>query len=507
MRSPGVFFTALVQSSSLVGLMTLALAGAGMISLTNAIAVLLGANLGTTATGWAVAALGFKLNLVDFAIYFIGFGGMAAVFLERYRLIQSWGMFAAGLGLLLFGLGLMKSGFADLAQSIDLEQLVGHNPLSYLLIGTVISAIVQSSSATVMITLSALNASLIGFQDAAAMVIGADLGTTSTLVIGSMKGTPIKRQLAMAHVVFNFITDLIAFVVLLPLLPVIMSYILIDDPLFGLVMFHSMFNLLGLFLFLPFIRNFAGLLSRRFVQEPAPVTRYIHAVPENVPDVAVPALASEVARLIRKAVSHNRATLEMFTEHSEADPEELQQRYRVIKRLDGQVLQYSHAVQTGSLSEPESAAIDSLLRATRDATYAAKSIKDIRHNLLEFDRDGNIAVVRLLQERLHLQSRILDQIDQLAAQISPDSFSAEESERLLDLAQKNHDHFQLHQQQALAMREIDDFQASTLLNINRELYTAVSNLLNAVSLLHDAVSSLATGGGPVLMIDPEPVTS
>ena len=495
----GIFFTALVQSSSLTGLMTLALAGAGMITLTNAIAVLLGANLGTTITGWVVATLGFKLNLIDFAIYFIGFGGIVAVFLDRFRVMKSWGLLFAGLGLLLFGLGLMKSGLEDLSQTLDLEQLVGHNPFSYLLIGTVLSAVVQSSSATVMITLSALNASLIGFQDAAAMVIGADLGTTSTLVIGSLKGTPIKRQLALAHVSFNVITDLIAFFVLLPLLPMLLGMVSTDDPLFNLVLFHSLFNLLGLILFLPFIQAFAGYLSTRFVEKTEPVSRYIHAVPENVAEVAVPALAMEVTRLIRKALSHNKATLSLFITNTEVDSAELQDRYHTIKRLDGQILHYSHAVQTGSLTPSESRAIDCLLRATRDATYASKSIKDIRHNLVEFNREGNMTITGLLQDRLQLQSDLLAQLASLSQQMGPNSYTSEETDRLMLLAQKNHDQFQLHQQKAVAVREIDDYHASTLLNVNREMYTAIINLLNAVSLLHEAVSDLAASGMPIAL--------
>jgi Na+/phosphate symporter len=235
------------------------------------------------------------------------------------------------------------------------------------------------------------------------------------------------------------------------------------------------------------------------VQEPAPVSRFIHAVPESLADVAVPALAKEVARLIRKAVAHNSATLDLFSNYSEADAEELQHLYHTIKRLDGQILQYSHSVQTGSLSVAESAAIDYLLRATRDATFASKSIKDIRHNLLEFDRHGNLAVIDLLQERLKLQSHALEHLNQLTSELSPDSFTSEEAERLMLLAQKNHDQFESNQQQGLAVREIDDYQASTLLNINRELYTAMKNLLNAVILLHEAVMSLTEGGMPVTL--------
>ena len=116
----------------------------------------------------------------------------------------------------------------------DVTLLQGHSPILYLLFGVLITVVVQSSSAVMMMALAAVNANFIALPEAVALIIGADLGTTSTTVLGSLGGSAIKRQLALAHCVFNLIVDIAAFLLLLPLLPYLLSLLRIADPLIGL---------------------------------------------------------------------------------------------------------------------------------------------------------------------------------------------------------------------------------------------------------------------------------
>ena len=204
----GIVTTMILQSSSMVGLIMMAFVGAGVIPLVNAVGVVMGANLGTTFTGWVVATLGFKLKLAQIAIPAIGIGGLMAVALEQRQTLKSWAELIMGLGLLLFGLDIMKDSMEALAQRFDIAVLQGYHAIVYLLVGVLFSAVIQSSSAAMMITLSALHAGIVPLEAAAALVVGADLGTTSTMILGSLSGSAVKKQLALAHVLFNLSTGL-----------------------------------------------------------------------------------------------------------------------------------------------------------------------------------------------------------------------------------------------------------------------------------------------------------
>jgi len=183
----GIISTALLQSSSVVALMAQAFTGAGLLSLTAALGIVFGSNLGTTLTGWIVATLGFKFEIFELSLPLIGIGGLMLVFAQRRW--AEYGRALLGLGLLLMGLQLMKSSVASIEQYIDIDDLAGLAAWQYLLFGTVVAAVIQSSSATMMITLAALNAGIVDLPSAAAVAIGADLGTTTTVVIGAVKGS------------------------------------------------------------------------------------------------------------------------------------------------------------------------------------------------------------------------------------------------------------------------------------------------------------------------------
>ncbi len=233
----GVTVTSILQSSSMVSLLVLAFASAGALPLYNAIGVLFGANLGTTVTGWMAATLGFKLSLNLFALPMMATGALMQLVSVRLKWLLSLGTVLFGLGLIIFGLNIMKEAVADLPGQLNLEALQGYGLGVYFLVGAAIAASIQSSSATMMITLAALHAGMLDLSAAAALVIGADLGTTSTTVLGSIGGHYIKRQLALAHFLFNVLVDLAAFFILLPLLPRLLSVFSLQDPLYSLVAF------------------------------------------------------------------------------------------------------------------------------------------------------------------------------------------------------------------------------------------------------------------------------
>ena len=303
----GTLVTATLQSSSVVGLMVLAFVGAGIMSLQNALGVIFGSNLGTTFTGWIVATLGFKLDIEALSLPLIAVGTLAL--LSAGGRVAEFGRVLAGLGFLLLGLDFMKTSVAAFQGIVDPAAMAGFNAWQYLLFGVIFAAVIQSSSATMMVALAALDSGLITLPSAAAVAIGADLGTTTTVLLGALKGTGAKKRVALAHFLFNVVTDSIAFAIRLPLLAVV-SAIGIDDPLLALVAFHSLFNLLGIALFLPFTGILAARLSTVFTTEPERVARHVIEVNPEISDAALTAIEEETAHLLTNVIHQNMHVFE-----------------------------------------------------------------------------------------------------------------------------------------------------------------------------------------------------
>jgi phosphate:Na+ symporter len=488
----GTTITAIVQSSSMVSLVVLAFASAGIMPLFNAIGVLLGANLGTTFTGWVVATLGFKLNLTAAALPAIGVGSLIQVFGDKQAKLKAGGAMLFGLGLLLFGLSLMKDAVGNLPQQIELETLKDIGPFSFLLMGIVLTAIIQSSSASMMIALTALHSGIIDLPAAAALVIGADLGTTSTTILGSLNGSAIKRQLALAHLLFNVFVDMLAFLLLLPALPWLLQWFDMSDPLYSLVLFHSTFNLFGLCIFVPILHPYAKWIGQRFVSD-KPSSALID-VPTEVPEVAIKACQQHTNALLFTAVNLNLRNLklnippqspsvtgqELFNanhEHSQS----FERRYETLKQREGELLHYASQLQQQPLNNNQSNTINTLLSCTRYAVYSVKTLKDIRANLMELRH----ALEPTLQDfSLEYQADLRPFYEQLLTLLTQPHDENYLKEQLLLLNRQNE---QLNQQLDSKIRNhgglnnIESEQLSTLLNINREIRHSGSNLIQALT--------------------------
>lgn len=379
----GTLITALLQSSSVVSLMTLAFVGAGILSLRNALGIIFGSNLGTTLKGWIVAALGFKLNFETLSLPMIAIGALVMVLLASWERLAAWGKALTGFGFLFLGLGYMKVSIEYLAESVDLTQYTEYGPWVFLLIGFILTAIIQSSSATMVITLSALNAAIIPFESAAAMVIGADLGTTITALIGGMPGAAAKKQVAMGHFTFNLVVDLIAFLLLHPLIFVVQDIFGVKDEIMGLVVFHSTFNVLGILLFVPFLNLFTRLLERLFTSASDAEAKFINTLSINVPEAALEGLEKESARMLRKTlILHQKAfdiEQELFSRENA-----FIKHYTFLKHLEGEMFSFYTELQKQELGPVESLRLHQLIQVIVNSLHSAKSIKDIQPNLKEF---------------------------------------------------------------------------------------------------------------------------
>src|SRR3990167_8062507 len=196
----------MVQSSSAVTVAVIGFTNAGLLGLAPALWVLFGANVGTTMTGWIVALVGLKFKIELLALPLVGAGVLLRLLGEGARR-GAIGTALAGFGLLFLGIGLLQESFTGLAAEVSLPQ--GDGPLAVLaqvIIGTLMTVLMQSSSASMAIALTAAQGGLLDAQGAAAVVIGANIGTTVTALLAAIGATPNARRAAAAHVTFNVVT-------------------------------------------------------------------------------------------------------------------------------------------------------------------------------------------------------------------------------------------------------------------------------------------------------------
>ena len=480
----GTFVTAILQSSSVVSLMVLAFVGAGIIELKNAIGIIIGSNLGTTFTGWIVAIFGFNFDIEKFTLPFIAFGGFGMVFFAKKEKLFLFGQLIIGFGFLFLGLDYMKSSISLLAENFDISPFANFSPYLLFLVGFILTAIIQSSSAAMVIALSALYAGIISLPAAAAMVVGNDLGTTITVMLGGIKGTPAKKRVALSHFLFNLIIDAAALACLFPILYFITEVLGMTDPLLSLVAFHSLFNLGGIILFLPFIGMFARFLNRRFQKDDSIIAKYISQVPTEVLEVAIEAMQKEIEHLIDRVFSLHLTILELdgddFKEEKipKIDFPAVRQ-YELIKELEGEITEFFIDVQNQKLSRQESAVLRQSTHSIRHAMQAAKGLKDISHNIEDLYKSVNENKIEFLDLIKNNQLKWYESLYHTFKSDQPRIHF----EGLADLkkqSKRNYDAFLEKAYRLVSQDVFTDLETSTLFNVNRELHTANKALISAV---------------------------
>ncbi len=409
----GTLATAVLQSSSVVTLMTLSFVSASMMTLNSGIGVIFGANVGTTVTAWIVATLGFKVQIEAFALPMIGAGGLLLMLAGNNKKILGSAKVAIGFGLLFLGLDIMKNAIEGVATAVDLSTFSAYPPIVFLLIGFALTALIQSSSAATAIVLSALYAQILSFDHAAAMVIGSNIGTTVTALLGAIGGIPDKKRVAMAHLLFNVITAIVAFM-LLPFL----TYVLMDvlalnnDQTTALALFHTIFNILGVLLLSPFIGFLALFLNNRFTHKAQVATRYIHLVDPHSPDTAIVALRNEVSNLFVKTMKfalllanikpgdllvkkmEARALIEANQTLFEFD---YHKAYSSLKEIEISIAGFVARLNEQNLTQEQSQQLESLLTSVRESVYAAKILKDSKENIDDFAQSDNPVITEIFQ--------------------------------------------------------------------------------------------------------------
>jgi phosphate:Na+ symporter len=318
----GLFVTGLIQSSSATTLMVVSFVNAQLLSLTEAISVIMGANIGTTFTAWLIAVLGFKVKMSSIAVPMIIVG--LIFYMKKDRQLNSLGNLIIGFALLFIGLEFMKDAITGLDNNPELFEFFQRNTergalgiLLFVLIGTILTLILQSSSATMAITLVAASQGVVTFEAAAAIVLGENIGTTITANLAAAISNTEARRAALAHLIFNVIGVtwiLILFVPYLSIVDKLAFELMGANPLvvatdipIGLALFHSTFNVLNTLLLVWCITIIANLviflLPEKVKPEPVFSTpKYLNKQALMYPETSTKALLEETRRLYQEAI-------------------------------------------------------------------------------------------------------------------------------------------------------------------------------------------------------------
>jgi len=309
----GAATTAILQSSSATTVAVVGFVGAGLMNFPEALGIIFGANIGTTITGWFVVLLGFKLNMGTLVLPLILFGAILRLF--THGRVATIGLAIAGFGLIFVGITMMQQGMGGLENIVTPanfppDTLIGR--LTLVAIGILITLITQSSSAGVAAALTALFMGAINFEQAVALVIGMDVGTTVTAAMATIGGSVGSRRTGLSHVIFNLFTGTGAIIMITPyifLWETIAPGQLINNAEVALVAFHTSFNILGVIAVLPFTNRFAHLMEKLIVDKAPVYTRHLDRALLADTNVALSAVQSTVRDELLALLSHMNAIL------------------------------------------------------------------------------------------------------------------------------------------------------------------------------------------------------
>lgn len=407
----GVIATTIMQSSSLVSVITISFLSAELIALTSGIGIIFGANIGTTTGAWLIAGLGLKVKISAYAMPMLVFG-IVLVF-QSSRSLKGIGHILAGLGFLFLGIHHMKEGFEAFRATIDLTQfsMPGYAGLfAFAGVGVFATVVMQSSHATLVLIITALAAQQVTYENALALAIGANIGTTITAILGSLSSNYQGKRLAAGHLIFNVITGAIAIVFINQLVMAVNETaevvgIRSDDYTLKLAVFHTIFNVIGVVVLLPFVKQLVKILEQMI---PAPkvdivAPKYLMESVVDFPETLLEAVRNETIHLYDNAfeimahgINLHRSQIlgdddleELINNDFEIVDIDLDATYqRKVKALYATILDFITRAQ-GEIPPEFANQLFALRSASRQIVSTVKDIKHLRKNITRFMVDDD----------------------------------------------------------------------------------------------------------------------
>ena len=502
----GFIATAIVQSSSLLTIIVISFLSAELISLSGAIGVVFGSNIGTTTTAWIVSAFGVKIDIAYYAMPMLIFGVLFRF--KSNKTYQGFGNILIGLGFVFLGIGYMKEGFEALKAGLDLAQFAMSGYLGvlvYILIGVVSTVVIQSSSATMALIITALATGQIEYINALSLAIGANIGTTVTAVIGSLSSNANGKRLAVAHFIFNLVTGLIAIVFLYQLadsVDYISSIIGIDakDYAMKLALFHTIFNIIGVLSVAPFTAKLVRYLESLFNEEEEKDisrARYLDDVVIMVPEAAISALKKELIHLYENATEVLSHALSLHRHIFIGKGDEISKVVatsvtmidinidevykKKIKSLYGDIIHFA-TISQENMSVDDKHKIYALKVACRDIVATIKDVEDLQKNVTRFMKSKNKYIrneYNFLREGI---AKTLDAINSIKN--SDDDFEALAKLRILEENMKKLDLVGNERiDNLIRTNSIDTKMATSLINDSIYAYNISQKLIHVANVL------------------------
>lgn len=430
--SLGALVTALMQSSSLVSVITISFISAGLIDLAGGLGLIFGANIGSTATAWLVAGFGLKIKISALALPMLVFGLIFSF--QKKDSYKGIGNVLAGLGFFFLGIHFMKEGFDIFSKDINLMEYAVpgfSGVLIYTGIGIIITIVLQSSAATLVLVLTALAAGQIGYENALALAIGANVGTTITAVLGAVSANIAGKRLAGAHLIFNIITGLVAIAFIFPLARLVNNVasvlgISASNYTLKLALFHTVFNVIGVLIMIPFIKKLEKLLTRVFKEKKPTFSKPVF-LNESVlmfPETTIVSLLKEtkhlyinpVFEIVAHSINLHREDIKSEVKHKiivQKSTKNLrtnaaQEYYLNVKLIYGEILRYATTVQNDfKLNDLQIKKIAEIKVANRKMVELIRDVGELNKNVVAYSENDNPSMQKVYAQYRKKLSKVL----------------------------------------------------------------------------------------------------
>lgn len=398
----GFLSTSVVQSSTIITLIVVSFLSAELLTLVQAVGIVFGSNVGSTTTAWIVSSLGVDVKISTYAFPMLVFGVVLRFF--KSNGVKGSGNVLLGLGFIFLGISYMKDGFDIMKNSIDLASYAMEGYLGiivYILIGILITVVIQSSAATLAIVITALNADSITYVNAIALAIGANVGTTLTTILASFASNENGKRVALIHFLFNLISATFITILIyqfIDLTDFIAPFLGVSDNNYGmkLALFHTIFSVTGVILLTPAISLLVK-LSEKLIQKKvssASKPKYLNQSVLSNPDASLAALKKEIINLYencQKAMLHalnihttglTRETLKVQLAKEltiiDTDIDEIYQKN--LKALYSEIVKFSSFAQE-NMFDFQHKKVDELKRAAVLLVEVLRDTRDIQRNV------------------------------------------------------------------------------------------------------------------------------
>ncbi|MEJ1377757.1 MAG: Na/Pi symporter [Candidatus Sedimenticola sp. (ex Thyasira tokunagai)] len=406
-------FTAatVMQSSSLVSVITISFLSAGLIGLVEGMGIIFGANVGTTTGAWLIAGFGLKVKISAYAMPMLVFG--VVLIFQKSKSLKGFGYILAGLGFLFLGIHHMKEGFEAFQNQISLTDYAMEGfagVLVFTLIGIVATIIMQSSHATLVLIITALSVQQVTYDNALALAIGANVGTTITAVIGSLTSNTEGKRLALADVLFKVAAGIVFMLMMnqiIGMVDMIASVIGLaeDDYTLKLAVFHTIFNVAGVIIMVPFVNQLVQLVTNVMPERKIPLAepKYLNESALELPDTAIEAVRKEAIHLYENAfaiIAHglslhrhdilsDKDLVTVIAEDHKVIEIDIDEQYNLnVKDLYSDIITYISKAQMVMMPDQNNELF--LLRAAcRDIVEAIKDTKHLHKNMAKYIQSDN----------------------------------------------------------------------------------------------------------------------